>query len=75
MVAHLKPAEINVSASVEPLEDLVGVLLNAVLDVHLAAGGVYLLAGQREVVPAHSTPHEINTHVIHTRTHTHQILI
>ncbi len=45
----LEAAEVDVGAVVEQVEHLVGVLLHLVLDVHLAALGVGLLAGQRVV--------------------------
>mmetsp|Transcript_4934 Transcript_4934/g.19772 ORF Transcript_4934/g.19772 Transcript_4934/m.19772 type:complete len:378 (-) Transcript_4934:26-1159(-) len=45
----LQPAEVHVRAAVQQLEHLVLVLLNLVLDVHLAALGVVLLARQRVV--------------------------
>lgn len=50
--ADLEPAEVDVGTTVQSLEDLVGVLLHAVLDVHLAPGLVTLLSGDRQVVPA-----------------------
>merc|ERR1711988_1956713 len=42
----LEAAEVHVRALVHALEDLVGVLLDLVLDVHLAAVDVGLLAGE-----------------------------
>ena len=45
----LEAAEVHVRALVEAVEDVVGVLLDLVLDVHLAALNVGLLAAQRVV--------------------------
>lgn len=48
---YLQPAEIHVSARVQPLENLVRVLFHSILDVHLASARIFLLAGERQVIP------------------------
>lgn len=51
-VTHLQPAEIDVGTGVQPLKNLVRVLLHSVLDVHLTARSVFLFARQRQIIPA-----------------------
>lgn len=48
----LQTAEVDVRAAVQELEDLVAVLLDLVLNVHLAAAPVLLLPAEGFVVPA-----------------------
>mmetsp|Transcript_44221 Transcript_44221/g.68927 ORF Transcript_44221/g.68927 Transcript_44221/m.68927 type:complete len:273 (-) Transcript_44221:421-1239(-) len=46
-----KPAKINVSSLVQSIKNLICVLLDAVLDVHLSTVLIRLLSGQGHVVP------------------------
>mmetsp|Transcript_12511 Transcript_12511/g.35687 ORF Transcript_12511/g.35687 Transcript_12511/m.35687 type:complete len:361 (-) Transcript_12511:20-1102(-) len=47
----LESAEVHVGTILHQIEDLIGILLNLVLDVHLSAALVGLLPGQRVVNP------------------------